>query len=70
MKIPFNYCHLDYYVAVSQHEETPSFVEDDEAEQELQLALQRSRRTKEKKGHENDEADAALEKVCCNTECL
>lgn len=54
---------LDYYVAVSQHEETPSFVEDDEAEQELQLALQRSRRTKEKKGHENDEADAALEKI-------
>ena len=40
---------LDYFVAVSQHEEPEPIVEDDEVEQELQMALQRSRRTALKK---------------------
>jgi len=60
---------LDYFVAVSQHEEPEPIVEDDEVEQELQMALQRSRRTalkKEKKegtDEPQDEEDR-LQKVC------
>jgi len=54
---------------VSQHEEPEPIVEDDEVEQELQMALQRSRRTalkKEKKegtDEPQDEEDR-LQKVC------
>lgn len=48
---------LDFYIAVSQHEAPEPIVEDDEAEQELQIALQRSRRTKVKKENDQNEDD-------------
>lgn len=53
---------LDYFVAVSQQEEPAPIVEDDEAEKELQMALERSRRSKVKKETEADE-DGRIEKV-------
>lgn len=43
---------LDFFVAVQQQEEPEPIMEDDEAEQELQIALQRTRRTKMKNERE------------------
>ena len=48
---------LDYFVAVNQTEEENAVLEDDEAEKELQLALERSRRRKTKKLNENSESN-------------
>merc|ERR1719234_901692 len=56
---------LDYFVAVNQHsEETENaFVEDDEAEQELANALERSRRVKVKKEEMTGTEDNRIENV-------
>lgn len=56
---------LDYFVAVRQHEEPEPIIEDDEAEQELQIALQRSRRTvlSRDKSEKIEDADEKLNKM-------
>ena len=53
---------IDYFVAVNQVvKEDDPVVDDDETEQELQLALERSRRSKVKK--EKDSEEGILERV-------
>lgn len=63
--VPAEVDELDYYVAVKQHMDNDEpLLEDDEAEKELQIALQRSRRAK-LKSSKVDEADenAVVEKI-------